>query len=138
MDVGAFYLGDRCQFTVWAPRHEQVTVSIISPDTRLLPMQAVGSGYWQATATDLEPGTQYFYQLDEDTERPDPASQFQPDGVHGPSQVVDHAAFQWSDRDWSGIPLDELIIYELHTGTFTPEARLRQSSAVCPICKRWA
>lgn len=122
MDAGAFYLGgDRCQFTVWAPLHEQVSVSIILPEVRLLPMQAVGSGYWQSTADAIAPGTQYFYQLDDNIERPDPASQSQPDGVHGPSQVIDHSSFEWSDSSWSGLPLDELIIYELHTGTFTPE-----------------
>ncbi|XGV98255.1 MAG: malto-oligosyltrehalose trehalohydrolase [Leptolyngbya sp. BL-A-14] len=122
MDVGAFYLGDdRCRFTVWAPLHQQVAVSTITPNRRVLPMQSVGSGYWQAIAEDIAPGTQYFYQLDEDLERPDPASQFQPDGVHGPSQVVDHTTFHWSDQHWSSIPLEDFILYELHTGTFTPE-----------------
>ncbi|MBC7971710.1 MAG: malto-oligosyltrehalose trehalohydrolase [Verrucomicrobia bacterium] len=121
MDAGAFFLGgDRCQFTVWAPLHKQVAVNITSPRARVLPMQSVG-GYWQVTAENIAPGTTYFYQLDDNTERPDPASQFQPDGVHGPSQVIDHSTFSWSDRQWRGIPLDELIIYELHTGTFTPE-----------------
>ena len=122
MDAGAFYLGgDRCQFMVWAPFHKQVAVNVIAPDARLLPMQAVGSGYWQLTVDAIAPGTQYFYQLDDDLERPDPASRFQPDGVHGPSQIVDHTTFRWEDSAWSNIPLDELIIYELHTGTFTPE-----------------
>lgn len=122
MDVGAFYLGDdRCRFTVWAPLHQQVAVSTITPSHQALPMQPVGSGYWQTIAEGIAPGTQYFYQLDEDLERPDPASQFQPDGVHGPSQVLDHSTFQWSDQHWSNIPLEDLILYELHTGTFTPE-----------------
>ncbi|MBW4691022.1 MAG: malto-oligosyltrehalose trehalohydrolase [Lyngbya sp. HA4199-MV5] len=122
MDVGAFWLGhDRCRFTVWAPLHKQVGVNIIAPKGRSLPMESIGSGYWQVTAEDVVPGTQYFYELDDDLERPDPASQFQPDGVHGPSQVVDHAAFQWTDAQWSNIPLEDFIIYELHTGTFTPE-----------------
>ncbi len=128
MKVGAVYLGDRssgqtgcCQFTVWAPAREQVTVNIVSPQRRSLPMQPAGFGYWQVTADDIAPGSQYFYQLDDQIERPDPASQFQPDGVHGPSEVVDHTTFAWSDANWSGISLDELIIYELHTGTFTPD-----------------
>ena len=122
MDVGAFYQGDRCQFTVWAPQHEKVAVNLVSPSGRLLPMEPVGSGYWQVTAEDIAPGTQYFYQLGNDIERPDPASHYQPDGVHGPSEVVDHAAFRWQDQQWAGILLDELIIYELHTGTFTPDS----------------
>jgi maltooligosyltrehalose trehalohydrolase len=67
------------------------------------------------------PGTQYLYLIDEEHERPDPASHYQPEGVHGPSQVVDHAAFAWTDSGWTGISLQAMIMYEMHTGTFTPE-----------------
>jgi maltooligosyltrehalose trehalohydrolase len=63
----------------------------------------------------------YRYVLDGRVERPDPASRFQPDGVHGPSEVVDPNDFQWSDAGWHGRPTDRMIIYELHVGTFTPE-----------------
>ena len=65
-------------------------------------------------------GAQYFYRLDAQIERPDPASRFQPQGVHGPSQVVD-PRFDWSDDQWRGRPLAEYIIYELHLGTFSEE-----------------
>jgi maltooligosyltrehalose trehalohydrolase len=67
------------------------------------------------------PGARYKYRLDGGDSFPDPASRYQPDGVHGPSQVVDPAAFTWTDSDWQGIPLDDLVIYELHVGTATPE-----------------
>ncbi len=66
------------------------------------------------------PGTLYRYCLDDQTERPDPASRFQPQGVHGASEVVD-TNFAWSDSGWFGIPLERYVLYELHVGTFTPQ-----------------
>ncbi|NJN56720.1 MAG: malto-oligosyltrehalose trehalohydrolase [Leptolyngbyaceae cyanobacterium SL_5_9] len=133
MKIGARYLdGNRCEFTLWAPLLDQVAVKLVAPTEKSLPMQPGEHGYWQVTADDIQPGTRYFYDLGE-CDRPDPASQFQPEGVHGPSEVVDHQAFSWTDQDWSGVPLDEMVIYELHVGTFTPEGtfeaiapRLRQ------------
>jgi maltooligosyltrehalose trehalohydrolase len=85
----------------------------------VIPLQQDESGYWQETVN-ADPGTLYVYQLDGSLERPDPASHYQPEGVHGSSQVVDHH-FDWTDESWQGIPLKDLIIYELHVGTFTPE-----------------
>ncbi|MBE9181787.1 malto-oligosyltrehalose trehalohydrolase [Oculatella sp. LEGE 06141] len=121
MNVGSEYLGNgKCRFTVWAPLRSQVAVHIVSPNEQIIPMQKDERGYWQATV-DAAPGTLYFYQLDGETDRPDPASQHQPKDVHGPSEVVDHSSFPWSDTQWSGVPLEEMIIYELHVGTFTPD-----------------
>ncbi|MBD2463311.1 malto-oligosyltrehalose trehalohydrolase [Oscillatoria sp. FACHB-1407] len=123
MKVGSRYLGNnRCEFTVWAPFLKEVAVKVVSPVERLLPMQSIELGYWQVIADDIAPGTRYFYQLDGKSDLPDPASNFQPQDVHGPSEVVDHQTFQWTDQNWSGIPLEDLIIYELHVGTFTPNA----------------
>ena len=120
--VGCNYLGEgRCEFTVWAPYRKQIGVQIISPEDRLLPMQQDEEGYWKVTAEGVEPGTLYFYKLDGSAERPDPAAHFQPEGVRGPSQVVNHTTMNWSDANWSGVPLEEMIIYELHVGTFSPE-----------------
>ena len=79
-----------------------------------------GFGYHSVMAEDVEPGDRYVYRLDDQRERPDPASRFQPEGVHGPSQVVD-PHFPWEDDQWSGLPLQDYILYELHVGTFTPE-----------------
>ena len=121
MKVGSDYLGNsQCQFTVWAPTLKQVAVQIVAPEKRLLPLKKNEEGYWQVTATDIQPGTLYFYQLEDNLERPDPASKYQPQGVHGPSQVV-VSDFAWDDANWSGVPLEEMIIYELHVGTFTSE-----------------
>jgi maltooligosyltrehalose trehalohydrolase len=78
-------------------------------------------GCWAVTVDAVEPGTLYLYRLGDGPDRPDPASAFQPQGVHGPSAVVDHSSFRWSDSDWKGVPLEQMVIYELHVGTFTPE-----------------
>lgn len=121
MRIGAYYLGDsRCEFRVWAPNAEAATVKIVSPQERILSMQQQEGGYWEVTADDIQAGTQYLYQLNKGESRPDPASNFQPLDVHGPSQVIDHS-FTWNDSNWSGIPLESMIIYELHVGTFTSE-----------------
>ncbi|NOZ68983.1 MAG: malto-oligosyltrehalose trehalohydrolase [Deferribacteres bacterium] len=122
MKIGADYRGNgRCEFSVWAPFAEHVELRILSEGERTLPMKRDGSGYWKVQARDVHPGCLYLYRLDRNRERPDPASCFQPHGVHEPSQVIDHAAFKWDDEGWRGIPLSEMIMYELHTGTFTPE-----------------
>jgi len=119
--LGATYLGNgRCQFVVWAPVVSEVEVHIVSPRELTVPMDKDGQGYHQAVADGIEPGSQYFYRLDGRKERPDPVSYFQPQGVHGPSQVVD-SNFTWEDQGWSGLPLEEYIVYELHVGTFIPE-----------------
>jgi len=76
-------------------------------------------GYYEAVVDGAEPGSLYLYRLN-DQERPDPASRFQPQGVHGPSQVAE-PALTWQDDSWSGSPLEGYVIYELHVGTFTPE-----------------
>lgn len=118
--IGSCYLGNnRCEFTVWAPTLKEVAVQILSKDRRLVPMQQDEQGYWKVTVDGVAPGTQYYYKLEGNIDRADPASQFQPAGVHGPSEVVEHSTFAWSDRNWSGVPLEEMIIYELHVGTFT-------------------
>jgi len=84
---------------------------------RLAPL---GDGTFTGTLETVTAGDLYMYLLDGDGPYPDPCSRFQPDGVHGPSAVVDPAAFEWSDRDWRGVPLERAVIYELHAGTFTP------------------
>jgi len=122
MKIGSNYLGNsHCEFTVWAPLYEEVAVQIISPKQRLIPMQKDEWGYFKVVAQDIAPGTLYFYQLGGDKERPDPASHSQPKDVHGPSEVIDHSQMNWTDSNWSGIPFEEIIIYEIHVGTFTDE-----------------
>jgi maltooligosyltrehalose trehalohydrolase len=120
--VGAQYQGQgRCEFRVWAPERRQVGLRILTPREQELSLEKDEFGYWQTTADEVVPGSRYRYLLEGTTERPDPASHFQPEGVHGPSEVLDHSAFAWTDAGWEGDPLEDMVIYELHVGTFTPE-----------------
>lgn len=117
--LGATYQGEgRCHFLVWAPKAEKVEVLLIEPSERTIEMQWQERGYYHALVEGVSPGARYFYRLDGRTEKPDPASRYQPDGVHGPSEVVD-LAYEWKDHGWIGLDLAEYVIYELHVGTFT-------------------
>ncbi|HEX2929491.1 MAG TPA: malto-oligosyltrehalose trehalohydrolase [Candidatus Binatia bacterium] len=116
---GATYLGaDQCQFRVWAPRIERIDVQCVSPRRERFPLEKDGAGYHYGCIGGVGPESRYFYLLDETKERPDPASRFQPEGVHGPSQVID-GNFTWNDNGWNGIALRDFVIYELHVGTYT-------------------
>src|SRR5512143_2830918 len=110
-----------CTFRVWAPLRGRVDVKIIAPVEQVVPMDRDAKGYWQATVQGIGPGARYVFRLENDRDRPDPASRNQPEGVHGPSEVVGHTAFSWTDKGWNGLALSSMIMYELHTGTFTPE-----------------
>ncbi|WP_429886176.1 malto-oligosyltrehalose trehalohydrolase [Geoalkalibacter halelectricus] len=120
MQLGATCLeGGRCEFLVWAPSCREVSLHQVAPRDRILPMERQPRGYWRLMAEDMPPGARYFYRLDGERDRPDPASHYQPEGVHGPSQIVDHQRFSWSDQGWRGCALADLVIYELHVGAFT-------------------
>src|SRR5262249_35101648 len=112
----------RCCFHVWAPRCGQVMLHLLGPD-RLVPMQPIGHGWHEVIVDEVQPGRRYLYRVTGGRDRPDPASRSQPDGVHGPSEVIDPAC-DWHDQDYTGIDLADLILYELHVGTFTPEGTL--------------
>jgi maltooligosyltrehalose trehalohydrolase len=120
VSLGATFLGDgRCRFLVWAPLAEQVEVRLVSAGEEFVSLQRGERGYFSGVVAGVEPGCLYFYRLDGRQDFPDPASRFQPQGVHGPSQVVE-PRFAWDDYHWCGLPLRDFIIYELHVGTFTP------------------
>jgi maltooligosyltrehalose trehalohydrolase len=119
--LGATWLGGRaCRFVVWAPHVERVDLHLLTPEDRIVPLRNCRRGYFRGEVEGVEVGSKYLYRLDGDRERPDPASRYQPDGVHGPSAVVDPNAFAWTDAAWRGIPQARLVIYELHVGTFSP------------------
>jgi maltooligosyltrehalose trehalohydrolase len=119
--LGATYLGaDTTGFLVWAPAIQQVEVHILSPEEQIVPLEKVSRGYHYAVVPGVKPGTRFVYRLDGNTERPDPASKFQPEGVHGPSQIID-PHFVWAESPWHGIPLSDYVLYELHVGTFTSQ-----------------
>lgn len=111
---------NKCRFSVWAPEKEKMILHLLYPEDRKLEMTKDEDGYFVLELEDIQAGTRYFFMLDGEKDIPDPASYYQPDGVHGPSQVIDQG-FQWEDQSWQGLPLSDLILYELHVGTFTPE-----------------
>lgn len=118
--VGAFVTGpSQVTFRAWAPWVKTIAVEILGNDSEILPMQPQPMGYWEMTASNVGVGTRYQYVLHEKLTRPDPASRSQPEGVHGPSEVIDPIAFTWTDQEWKGLPLADYIIYELHPGTFS-------------------
>jgi maltooligosyltrehalose trehalohydrolase len=119
--VGATYLGeDRCRFEVWAPYSREVSVEILAPRVQVVPLQPTERGYFCAVVNDVPPAARYVYRLENGSRRPDPASRFQPGGVHEASEVVSQE-FNWTDRSWGGLPIQDFILYELHVGTYTLE-----------------
>ena len=103
---------------VWAPGKERVEVEVAGERR---PMGAQAEGWWQLEVPEAGPGTDYAFCLDGGPPRPDPRSAWQPAGVHGPSRLVDHDAFAWTDLHWRGMPLPGAVLYEMHVGTFTAE-----------------
>jgi maltooligosyltrehalose trehalohydrolase len=108
-------------FRVWAPRRG--SVEVVLGDGRRFPLDREEGGYYSGHVAEAAAGTLYRYRLDGDDRLllPDPSSRFQPEGPHGPSQVIDPLAFQWSDGGWPGAKREGQVIYEMHIGTFTPE-----------------
>jgi maltooligosyltrehalose trehalohydrolase len=127
---------DGTSFRVWAPERKSVDLVIVDSDAkerRKIALRRESNGYFSADVDDAAAGTLYFYQLDGDAKNyPDPASHFQPQGAHGPSQLVDHEQFQWTDDDWQGVQMRGQVIYELHIGTFTPEGTWRSAIVRLP------
>ena len=101
--------GQGTQFLVWAPRPRTVELHLVAPHERLLPVQQLERGYWGLIAPGVAPGAEYFYRLGGQHDRPDPASYFQPHGVHKASQVIVQE-FAWTDRPWHGLPLADYVI----------------------------
>jgi maltooligosyltrehalose trehalohydrolase len=119
LDIGASIIDrESVRFRVWAPFAKKVSVRILSGrhDERL---KRNNREYFEGVIKDVHATDRYLYVIDDGIARPDPASRWQPEGVHGPSQIVDPQEFFWKDNDWKGIPLADFIIYELHVGTFT-------------------
>ncbi|MBI3279777.1 MAG: malto-oligosyltrehalose trehalohydrolase [Acidobacteria bacterium] len=117
-ELGASAVGaSNCAFQVWAPFAETVEVHLLAPEDRIIPLEPAGRGYFQGIGEDVTTGALYKYRLPGGREFPDPASRSQPQGVHGPSEVVE-PSFPWTDAAWRGLPLEQYIIYELHVGAF--------------------
>ena len=111
--------GRGTRFAVWAPSCDQVDVVLLDPGEAVA-LARGGDGVFAGVVESAGPGRRYRYRLDGGDELPDPATAFQPEGVAGPSEVV--AVWDgWTDAGWRGMPLSDLVLYELHVGTFTPE-----------------
>ncbi len=125
---GAVPIVGGTRFRTWAPEHEKVEAEILNEAgeiLRTIPLTLDATGYFHAIDAETKPGTLYKYRIDGAGPFPDPASHFQPFGVHGPSEVIDSDIFQWTDRSWKPHRVRDLVVYELHVGTFTNEGTFR-------------
>src|ERR1700740_901084 len=134
MALGANLAGDSCDFRVWAPAAKTVTLRLINEyGSRDGPMRASDNHFsLQAFA---RAGDRYFYIVDQNKPVPDPVSRLLPEGVHGPTEIVDVEKFTWTDGSWRGIPFCDYVIYELHIGTFTPQGTFDAAIARLPYLK---
>jgi maltooligosyltrehalose trehalohydrolase len=117
-EIGARFAGGKTSFTLWAPHRREAALRL-EESPSAVPMEKDPWGYWRILL-EAGPATRYRFVLDGEVAHPDPASHCQPEGVHGPSAVVDHSSFPWTDRRWKNVPLSDYVIYELHVGTFSP------------------
>jgi maltooligosyltrehalose trehalohydrolase len=115
---GANLKSGACEFRVWAPKAKQVVLRLLGSGEYTMEPEADGHFRFSAPA---KPGDKYFYIVDGQKPVPDPVSRYLPEGVHGPTAIVDPEAFEWTDESWRSLDLRDYIIYELHVGTFTPQ-----------------
>jgi maltooligosyltrehalose trehalohydrolase len=131
--LGAWRAPGGTAFRVWAPCSDRVDVIVEHPDGPVVRALARSPDRtFSAVLPDVQVGDRYRYRLDADRLLPDPASRCQPEGVHGPSQVVDPRPFRWSDDRWTGLDLEDLVFYELHVGTFSPEGTFAGAASRLP------
>lgn len=130
--LGTFEAPEGVRFRLWAPSAKRVELVC---DDQPYDMDAAGDGYFELVLGRASRGSLYGYRLDGGPLWPDPASRFQPEGVHGLSEVIDCRSYTWHDRDWAGVPRNELSIYELHVGTFTPEGSFEAARARIPYLR---
>ncbi len=124
--------GGGVRFELWAPAAEAVALVLDSPRPAALPMRRTADGWHRLTVEDAGPGTRYRFRLPDGLLVPDPASHRNPDGPHGPSEVVDPGRYRWRDAGWRGRPWHEAVLYELHVGCFTPEGSYAAAAARLP------
>jgi maltooligosyltrehalose trehalohydrolase len=122
--------GGGVHFRVWSPGRRQVEVVLEDGGERAL--AAESHGYWSGYFPSAGAGQRYRYRVDGAGPFPDPASRYQPEGPHGPSEIVDPAAFAWTDHGWEGLRLQGQVMYELHLGTFSPEGTWEGARARLP------
>jgi maltooligosyltrehalose trehalohydrolase len=136
LPVGAEVQPDGVHFRVWAPSRQKIEVIVesfpgVEPGAAFA-LQAEAGGYHAGLVPGLAAGARYRYRLDGGDVFPDPASRFQPEGPHGPSEVVDPSAYAWDDAAWKGLTLPGQVLYELHLGTFTREGTWEAAAEQLP------
>jgi len=124
MKFGTQIIPHGVRFRLWAPFCQSVSLKIYDLNM-VVPMQARPRGWYEVEVAEARPGMCYRFVLENGHEVPDPASRFQPEDIHGASEIIDPRAFGWTDEGWGGRPWEEMIIYELHVGTFTKEGTFR-------------
>ena len=130
--LGATFEDGGVRFRVVSPTAESMAVALFGGAT--YPLEKTDEATFEALVPGVEAGTRYRYVKD-GAEMPDPASRFQPEGVHGPSEVVNPHTFEWTDSAWGGVPHEQLVFYELHVGTFTPEGTYKAAQEKLPYLK---
>jgi maltooligosyltrehalose trehalohydrolase len=113
------------RFVVWAPAQNTMSVRLLARSAAekdiVVPFRKTADGYFEVEIEQATPGQRYVFRFEDGRERPDPASRFQPEGVHGPSELVSLNDFEWTDGEWKGLPFEKSVFYELHVGTYTAE-----------------
>jgi maltooligosyltrehalose trehalohydrolase len=132
LPVGAEVVDGGTHFRVWAPARKSVEVLVDGDAAQAHALTSEASGYFSGFIQGAGPGVRYLYRLDAKNSYPDPASRFQPLGPHGPSEVVDARAFEWTDANWPGIHIEGQVLYEMHAGTFTREGTWEAAMAELP------
>lgn len=137
LERGARVLDDgSTHFSIWAPAVERAGVVILRHGrTSEHPMERRHNGVHETVVAAAGPGADYFLRLDGARDRPDPVSRFQPAGVHGVSRIVDPRAYRWRDSSWAGLETADLILYEIHVGTFTEEGSFEAVAMRLPYLK---
>ena len=120
------------RFRLWAPKARAVDIVVTSAPDEPLAMVRRDGGWFELTTGRARAGSRYHYRIDGGLPVPDPASRFQSEDVHGPSEVIDPTSFMWADGAWRGRPWEEAVIYELHVGTFSPEGTYQGAAQLLP------
>ena len=132
--MGATATADGTKFAVWALNAQQIEVAL--EHGAIVRLDRDADGVHSGLVAGIGAGARYKYRIDGSDSYPDPRSRFQPDGVHGVSEVIDPASFSWTDDSWPGITMDRLVIYELHVGTYTPDGTFLALIEQLPEIKR--
>jgi maltooligosyltrehalose trehalohydrolase len=133
LPIGAEPSAAGTSFRVWAPLAREVEVVVEGGGA--FPLEGGRDGYHEGFARGVRPGARYRFRLDGGDAFADPASRYQPEGPHGPSEVVDPGAFEWTDDAWGGLRPEGQVLYEMHLGTFTREGTCAAAMAHLPDLK---